>query len=545
MKSIATMLSIIGLGFGLLGCPAKEEVPFAITTAAPYGVAGNDYSTNLGTTCGIASLPWTLSSGALPVGLIFDGATGDVTGKPGVAGNFIVVFAATDSTGKTETCPVLFVVHPRTDRVSVDTNGSSVTGATNREPSISSTDGRFIAFTSSGSALIAGVVGQQIYLHDRQTGQPSLVSIDNFGSAGIGGVSSVASVSADGRFVAFVSTATNLVPGVSGQQIYLHDTQTSPSFPNGQTTLVSKDSSGIPATAGPLIILSNTAPTISADGRFIAFVSTATNLVPGVSGQQIYLHDTQPSPNGQTTLVSKDGSGSPANVGSSNISPRISANGLFVAFVSTATNLVPGVSGQQIYVHDTQPVPNGQTTLVSKDGSGSPATAGLSILSNTSPTISADGRFVAFASNATNLVGNFGLQIYLHDTQPVPNGQTTLVSNDGLGNPATAAPLNTSNTLPTISTDGRFVAFVSTATNLVPGVSGLQIYLHDTQPLPNGQTTLVSKDESGTSATAVSGIFPPVVATNGAFVAFVSPALTLVTFPPPAANLDVYVRAIP
>jgi Tol biopolymer transport system component len=477
MKFIASLLSIIALGFGLLSCAPKEEVPLANTTTAPYGVAGIAYTASLATTCSTTPLPWTVSSGALPVGLIFDGATGDVTGAPTAAGNFTVIFAGTDSTGKTETCAVLFEVHPRTDRVSIDTNGNSVAGATNREPSISSTDGRFIAFTSSGSALIAGVVGQQIYMHDRQTGQPSLVSIDNFGSAGIGGVSSAASV--------------------------------------------------------------------SADGRFVAFVSTATNLVPGVSGQQIYLHDTQPSPNGQTTLVSKDGSGIPANVGSSNISPRISADGRFVAFVSTATNLVPGVSGQQIYLHDTQPVPNGQTTLVSKDGSGSPATAGLSILSNTSPTISADGRFVAFASNATNLVGNFGLQIYLHDTQPVPNGQTTLVSNDGLGNPATAVPLNTSNTLPTISTDGRFVAFVSTATNLVPGVSGLQIYLHDTQPLPNGQTTLVSKDESGTPATALSGIFPPVVATNGAFVAFVSPALNLVTFPPPAANLDVYVRALP
>jgi Tol biopolymer transport system component len=484
----------------------------------------------------------------LPTGLSLNEATGDVTGTPAAAGNFTVVFAGKDSMGNIETCPVSFVVHPRTDRVSIDTNGNSVAGSTNREPSISSTDGRFIAFTSSGSALIPGVVGQQIYLHDRQTGQPSLVSKDNSGSAGIGGVSSAPSVSADGRFVAFVSTATNLVPGVTGQQIYLHDTQTSPSFPNGRTTLVSKDSSGIPASAGPLIILSNTSPTISANGRFITFVSNATNLVPGVSGQQIYLHDTQPVPNGQTTLVSKDGSGIPANVGSSNITPRISANGLFVAFVSTATNLVPGVSGQQIYLHDTQPVPNGQTSLVSKDGSGSPATAGLSILSNTSPTISADGRFVAFASNATNLVGNFGLQIYLHDTQTsvtFPNGQTTLVSKDGLGNPATAVPLNISNTLPTISTDGRFVAFLSTATNLVPGVSGLQIYLHDTQLLPNGQTTLVSKDESGTPATAVSSIFRPVVATNGAFVAFVSPALTLVTFPPPAAILDVYVRAHP
>ena len=410
MKSIATLLSIIALGFGLFGCAAKEEVPFVDTKAAPYGVAGNAYSADLDTTCGPAPLTWTLSSGALPVGLSLDGAMGVVTGTPAVAGNSTVVFVATDSTGKTETCPVLIAVHPRTDRVSVDTNGNSVAGA-NTEPSISRTDGRFIAFTSTGSTLIAGVVGQQIYVHDRQTGQPSLVSKDSFGSAGIGGVSSAASVSADGRFVAFVSTASNLIPGVSGQQIYLYDTQTSPAFPNGQTTLVSKDGSGSPATAG-LSITSNTLPRISANGRFVAFVSTATNLVPGVSGQQIYLYDTQTSlafPNGQTTLVSKDGAGSPATAAPSNASntaPTISEDGRFIAFVSTATNLVSlpsgvSVSGQQIYLHDTQLAPNGQTTLVSKDSSGTPATAGAP---NPSPVVAANGAFVAFVSTANNLV---------------------------------------------------------------------------------------------------------------------------------------------
>src|SRR5207244_4374596 len=197
-------------------------------------------------------------------------------------------------------------------------------------------------------------------------------------------------------------------------------------------------------------------------------------------------HDTQTLPNGQTTLVSKDGSGNPATAGSSNTSPTISADGRFVAFVSNATNL-GGNFGQQIYLHDTQTLPNGQTTLVSKDGSGNPATAGSS---NTSPTISADGRFVAFVSNATNLGGNFGQQIYLHDTQTLPNGQTTFVSKDGSENPAT---VGSSNTSPTISADGPFVDFLSNATNL-GGNFGQQIYLHDTQTLPNGQTTLVSKD---------------------------------------------------
>jgi len=568
MKSVASLLSIFALGFGLLGCAAKEEVPFTNTTAAsaPFGVVGNDYSATLATTCSTVLLPWTVSSGVLPIGLSFNGATGDVTGRPIVAGNFIVVFAGKDSTGKTETCAVLFLVHPRTDRVSVDTNGNSVAGAVNTEPSISWTDGRFIAFTSTGSTLIPVVVGQQIYVHDRQTGRLSLVSMDSFGNAGTGGASSAASVSADGRFVAFVSTATNLVPGVSGQQIYLHDTQP---LPNGRTTLVSQDGSGNPANAG-LFGTSNTAPRVSANGRFIAFVSTATNLVPGVSGQQIYLHDTQTSVtllNGQTTLVSQDGSGTPATPGSLNTSPTISADGRFIAFVSTATNLVSlpsgvSVSGQQIYLHDTQLLLNGRTTLVSKDGSGFPASTngtstGLSNVSNTAPTISADGRFIAFVSNAINLdpsvPAGSGQQIYRHDTQQAdPNKRTTLVSKDNSipPAPANAGLFGTFNTSPTISEDGRFIAFVSTATNLVSlpsgvSVSGQQIYLHDTQLLLNGQTTLVSKDESGTPATPGSSNLAPVVATNGAFVAFVSSATNLVTSPPPAAAVDVYVRALP
>ena len=568
MKSLTSLLSITVLGFGLFGCAAKEEVPIANTAAAaPYGVVGIAYSETLATTCSTVPLPWTVSSGALPTGVSFVGTTGVVDGTPNVAGNFTVVFAGTDSTGKTENCAVSFVVHPRTDRVSVDTFGSSVAGAVNKEPTISSVDGRFIAFTSipsfTGAALIAGVAGPQILLHDRQTGQPSLISKDNFGSAGIGGASSAASISADGRFIAFVSTATNLVPGVTGQQVYLHDRQTSPAFPNGKTTLVSKDGAGNPASATGFSSLSNTLPRISADGRYIAFVSTATNLAPGLSGQQIgqqiYLHDTQLLPNGQTTLVSKDASGFPASTGSSNISPTISADGRYIAFVSTATNLAPGLSGQQIgqqiYLHDTQLLPNGQTTLVSKDASGFPASTGSS---NISPTISADGRYIAFVSTATNLAPGLsgqqiGQQIYLHDTQLLPNGQTTLASKDGSGFPASTTTLpSLSNTSPTISADGQFIAFVSTATNLVPGVlSGPQVYRHDTQTSPSfpfGQTIVVSKNEAGTPVSVpISTINPPapVVAANGAFVAFASSANNLVTTPPSAAVSDIYVRAIP
>ena len=408
MKSIASLLSIIALGAGLLSCSGGgggggggSGVTFAITTtSAPFGVVGNAYSTTLVTTGGTGPLIWTLFGGVLPNGLSLNGATGVVSGTPTAAGNFTATFTVTDSKGQTATGSVSFVVHPRTDRVSVDTNGNSVAGATNTEPSISRTAGRFIAFTSSGSTLVAGVGGQQIYVHDRQTGQPSLASKSSLGSAGISGVSSAASVSADGRFIVFASTATNLVPGVFGQQIYLHDTQTSATFPNGQTTLVSKNNNGV-ASDGSI----KTNPAISADGRFITYeANAATNLVSGVSGWQIYLHDTQTSAtflNGQTTLVSKNNSGTAGNGLSK--TPTISNDGRFIAFASASSNLVTGISGTQIYRHDTQTsvaFPNGQTVPVSIDESG---VAGVGV--STAPVIIDDGSVVAFVSTAPLVPG--------------------------------------------------------------------------------------------------------------------------------------------
>ena len=352
MKSIASVLSIIALGFGLLSCSSSgggggssSSAFAASTTAADFGVVDSPYTSTLAVTGGTAPFTWTLFGGVLPTGLFLNAGTGVVSGIPTAAGNSTAVITVTDSTGKTATGSVLFAVHPRTDRVSVDSNGNSVAGATNTEPSISRTGGRFIAFTSTGSTLIAGVVGQQIYVHDRQTGQPSLASKSSLGSAGIGGVSSAASVSADGRFIAFASTSTNLVAGVSGQQIYFQDTQTSVAFPNGQTTLVSKNNSG---TAGDG--LSKT-PTISNDGRFIAFASASSNLVIGISGSQIYRHDTQASvafPNGQTLPVSIDDSGV-AGVGLST-GPSINDDGSATVFVSTAP-LAPGAAAaSDIYV---------------------------------------------------------------------------------------------------------------------------------------------------------------------------------------------------
>jgi Tol biopolymer transport system component len=247
---------------------------------------------------------------------------------------------------------------------------------------------------------VAGVSGTQIYAHDRQTGQTTFVSHDNSVTPIEGnGVSATPAISSDGRFVAFASLSTNLGAAGGNQQVYLHDRLTGT---NGTTSLVSKDS--VP-TAGNG---NSSTPSVSGDGRFVAFVSGATNIVTGFSGQQVYVHDRNTGANGTNGLISRDNSGSP-NAGDQNSSaPSISSDGRYVAFMSTATNLIAGVSGQQIYLHDR----NGPaTSLVSRDNNTGSLVEGNG--PSDTPSINGNGGFVAFFSQATNLVAGSGAHIYV------------------------------------------------------------------------------------------------------------------------------------
>ena len=276
----------------------------------------------------------------------------------------------------------------------------------------------------------------------------------------------------------------------------------------GDITRVSVDSSGAEANGG------SAKPAISDDGRFEAFVSGASNLVSGDTNNadDIFVHDIQ---TGQTTRVSVSSSGVEANGYSS--SPAISGDGRYVAFYSDATNLVSEDTNGcgDIFVHDRQ---TGQTTRVSVSSSGveenAPPSDDYFVLS-----ISGDGRYVAFYSDATNLVSgdtNGAADIFVHDIQ---TGTTTRVSVASDGSEA-----NAGSSEPSLSGDGRYVVFVSGATNLVTEDTNgkADVFVRDLQA---GTTTRASVNSS--EVEAIGGGYSPDISGDGRYVVFLSKSSNL------------------
>jgi Tol biopolymer transport system component len=237
-----------------------------------------------------------------------------------------------------------------TERVSVDSAGGQGNSFSANEPAISA-DGRFIAFEAGATNLVVDDTNgaRDIFVHDRQTGITERVSVDSAGNEG-NNDSGGGAITADGRYVAFGSGASNLIPDDTNDasDIFVHDRQT------GITERVSVDSAGSEANAGSGGGSRSTA--ISADGRFIAFESGATNLISDDtnSASDIFVHDRQ---TGITERVSVDSAGNEGNHDSEWFD--ISADGRFVAFQSYASNLVPDDTNgnYDIFVHDLGELP--------------------------------------------------------------------------------------------------------------------------------------------------------------------------------------------
>ena len=399
-----------------------------------------------------------------------------------------------------------------TTRVSVATGGTQASGHSSR--SAISANGRYVAFSSGASNLVAGDTNgvEDVFVRDRVSGATTRVSVATDGTQANGGTggSSAPAITADGRYVSFFSWAYNLVAGDTDNvgDVFVHDRLT------GATTRVSVATDGSQANSDSVTSGDNETPSISADGRYVAFHSWASTLVPGDTNfdPDVFLHDRV---TGATTRVSVATGGAQVNGGS--YQPAISTDGRYIAFYSAASNLVAGdtnVTGD-VFVRDRV---SGATTRVSVATGGSQANGFSGRVA-----ISADGRYVAFNSDATNLVAgdtNGRVDAFVRDRVA---GATTRVSVANGG--AQANDHIQAVDAPAISADGRYVAFGSWASNMVTGdTNGKQdVFVRDRVA---GATTRVSIATS--RAQANSDSFVGTMSGNGRHVAFWSQASNLV-----------------
>lgn len=348
------------------------------------------------------------------------------------------------------------------------------------DPALSG-DGRFVAFESVATNLVTGTVNAwvDVFVHDTVTLSTTLISVATDGTPG-NAASENATLSGDGRYVVFQSNANNLVGDDFSPytDIFVRDRDVDEDGvfdePDEVLTLrVSQNVNGVAANGV------STDPSISANGRWLVFTSSADNLVAGDtnSADDIFLYDRDVDNDGVfdepgaigVTLISAGISGLVANGFSAN--PVISADGTQVAFESFATDLVAGgttVFRQHIFVRNWQA---GFTVLVSQSSGWSEGDDW-----SQNPTISADGRWIGFESQATNLVPNdtnFGQDIFVRDRDADGDGVfdefgqtvTARVSVDSAGGQMDGGQASAG----AVSGDGNRIVFEADANDLVPG----------------------------------------------------------------------------
>lgn len=387
-----------------------------------------------------------------------------------------------------------------TERVSVKTDGTE--GNDDSGHGAMSGDGRYVAFTSSANNLVDDDtnISGDVFLRDRVEGSTIRISVSSDGTQGDSN-SHGPSISDDGRLVAFYSEASNLVPNDTNHtwDVFVRDWQA------GETIRVSVASDGTQGND------ESTTPAISGDGRFVAFTSWATNLVPNDTNftSDVFVRDLNASVTFRVSVASDGREGNGYSRG-----PAISYDGRYVAFVSSATNLVPsdtnGVS--DIFVHDCQ---TGTTERVSVASDGTQSNGASS-----APALSSDGRYVAFSSYASNLVPgdtNGQSDVFVHDRVTHTTWRVSVSSAGAQGNSGSYGY--------GISGDGTLVVFASDANNLVAGDTNAfrDVFVHNWL---TGETTLISRGIGGTPANSYSDM--PAIASAGRWIAFSSRASNLI-----------------
>ena len=352
-------------------------------------------------------------------------------------------------------------------------------------------DGRsitFVANTNSGTSF----AGTQIHVWDDQSGTTTVASVDRNNSFTLGSINSWPAIDRSGRYVAFLSSATNLVTNsIAGDyHLYVRDLQ------SAATLLVDSDTNNVGSSVGP-----DAAPRISADGHCVAFESPDSNLISDDRNHayDIFLRDISA---GTNELISAHHPVLPSLTPNapSLLSPfSLSANGRYITFCSDADNLTLSDTNffRDVFVRD---IFLGTTILVSVSTNGVPA-HGLS----SEPAISADGRMVAFTSSADDLIAgdtNKAQDVFLRDLQ---KGTTTLVS----WNTNATGPGNRASYSPAILGNGKYVLFRTTASDVAIGTGSADLVLRDMQA---GTTYALPTSLSGISSFSATA--------DGRFIAF-------------------------
>ena len=403
------------------------------------------------------------------------------------------------------------LAHPPgvTERVSVSTAG--VAGDDDSIHAAVSGNGRYVAFLSRASTLVPGDTNgsSDVFVRDRVAGTTERVSVDSRERQGTGGEAGgvldsnfgLPALSADGRYVAFVSSETNLVKGDRNNvpDVFVRDRVA------GTTERVSVSGRKVQANSD------SSDPAITPDGRFVAFSSFADNLVPGDTN---FTSDVFVVDRAATTLaperVSLSNTGAQAE-NSSDV-PSISADGRFVAFASAADTLVPNDNdgATDVFVRD-------RVAGTTEGISVAPTPSGFGNTS-TSPAITPDGRSVAFSSWEPDLVPgdtNNSYDIFVRDRSTGTLERVSLTDAGAQGDDWSLGPA--------ISSDGHLVAFSSLAKNLVAGDNNFDfdVFVRDRTA---GTTVRASVRTDGTEGGLSLGSFNVAMSADGSVLAFESEA---------------------
>jgi Tol biopolymer transport system component len=419
-RATSRVLIVAGTVAGLVGFPASPSLAAARTALASVSSSGSQGNGN--------------------------SASVYTTGK----GRYIVFESNASNLVSADTNSVSDIfLHDRvtgsTERVSVSSSEGQANGPSHS--SWVSANGRYVVFESFASNLVKGDTNGvfDVFLRDRLQGKTYRVSVGPHGRQG-NGPSADPEVSSDGRYVAFESSASNLVRNDGNgaiTDVFVRDRS------SGRTTLVSVSSHSAKGNA------SSSDPSISPNGRYVAFESLASTLVKGDTNAvtDAFLRDLT---TGTTSRMSVNSRGVQGRSGS--YSAIVNSDGRFVAFESFSSNLAKGDTNavSDVFLRDRA---NGKTYRVSVGSNGAQGNGYSS-----DPRISANGRYIVFESAASNFIANDNnarVDVFIKDRS---SGKTTCLSvtpNGDVGNAAASDPR--------ISTNGRYVVFEAEASNLAAG----------------------------------------------------------------------------